>query len=92
MNSGPNKLSSRYPNISDLAHKDTFASQMNFVSTVDPESFDFIPPSYKLPDPQEFARFSAYKEAHPNATFIAKPTSGGCGDNIFLFKELRELP
>ena len=81
---------SRYPSIRPLAFKDAFSDLMRIGHELDPEGFDFIPPSFVLP--QEMERFTNYKRAHPNATFIAKPGEGSGGDSIVLFKQLNELP
>ena len=62
----------RYPNVRPLAHKDTFADLTRLALEMDPEGFDFIPPTFVLPGP-DLPRFEAYKRAHPSATFIAKP-------------------
>ena len=40
----------------------------------------------------DLAKFEAYRKAHPNATFIAKPDDGSGGDAIALFKKLSDLP
>ena len=44
-----------------------------------------------LPGPDS-VQFDAYKKAHPNATFIAKPNEGSGGDAITLFTKLSDLP
>ena len=67
-----NKMINRYPNVRPLAHKDTFADLTRVAQEMDPEGFDFIPPTFVLPGP-DLSRFEAYKRAHPGATFIAKP-------------------
>ena len=40
----------RYPNMRQLAHKDTFAELTKLAVKMDPEGFDFIPPSFILPN------------------------------------------
>ena len=85
-------MCNRYPDIKLLAHKDVFARSMQFCQELDGEGFDFIPPTFRFPDPHDQARFAEYQRAHPNATFIAKPQVGAQGDSISLFKQLRELP
>ena len=72
-------------------HKNAFADLMRLAGDIDPEGFDFIPPTFVLPGP-DLARFNAYKKKHPNATFIAKPDDGSGGDAIVLFKKLSDLP
>jgi hypothetical protein len=57
-----------------------------------PETFDFIPPSFELPNKHESVRFADYMKSHPNATYIAKPQIGAQGDGICLFKEFKDLP
>ena len=81
---------SRYPTIRTLCHKDVFANLTGIAADLDPQGFDFIPPSFVLP--KDMPRFEAYKSAHPNATFIAKPGDGSGGDSIVLFKQLNDLP
>ena len=85
-------MCNRYPDIKLLAHKDVFGKAMKFCQDLDPNGFDFIPPTFQLPDQQDFARFAAYKEKNKNATFIGKPQVGAQGDCISLFKELKDLP
>ena len=49
INSSTVKMANRYPDIKLLAHKDVFASAMQFCSDLDPETFNFIPPTFKSP-------------------------------------------
>ena len=49
ISSGANKMANRYPDIKLLAHKDIFASAMKFCSDLDPDAFNFVPPTFKLP-------------------------------------------
>ena len=52
-------------------------------------AFEFIPRSFVLP--YEFAQFQNYaKISGKNARYIAKPTAGCEGDDIILFKELKD--
>ena len=44
-----NKLVNRYPNIKDLCRKDQFKTMMDLACQVDPDAFDFVPPSFTLP-------------------------------------------
>ena len=82
----------RYPDARILAHKDTFADMMNFCMQIDPKGYDMIPPSFNLSLTSENKRFEAYQADHKDAIYIAKPQAGAQGDNIALFKELRDLP
>lgn len=82
---------SRYPMIRPLCHKDAFADLTKIAFDLDPQGFDFIPTTFVLPG-DDHAKFVAYKRAHPNVTFIAKPDDGSGGDAIVLFKSLNELP
>ena len=55
-----------------------------------PEAFDYIPRSFILP--AQLQQFKHYQLiAGKSATYIAKPLQGSQGDNIVLFKDLREL-
>ena len=92
LDSGSSKMANRYPDIKVLAHKDTFGRAMKFAIDQDPEAFDFVPPTFELPNSADEARFAAYKKQHPQATFIAKPQVGAQGDSICLFKEMKDLP
>jgi hypothetical protein len=40
-----------------LAHKDVFGDMMEFSRDMAPESYDFIPPTYNLPNARELKRF-----------------------------------
>ena len=92
LNTAPgNKMINRFPMIRPLCHKDVFAELTKIAQSLDPESYDFIPPTFVLPGP-DLVRFNEYKRAHPNATFIAKPDDGSGGDAIVLFKNLNDLP
>ena len=73
INSSTAKMANRYPDIKLLAHKDVFANAMQFCSDLDPETFDFIPPTFQFPSQQDYTRFMAYSEKNPKATYIAKP-------------------
>ena len=85
-------MANRYPDIKLLAHKDVFASAMQFCSDVDDTAYNFVPPTFQFPSNKDMQRFQEYSKKHPNATFIAKPQVGAQGDSIVLFKQLRELP
>ena len=52
--------------------------------------YDFVPRTFIFP--QDAMKFVAYQARHKNATFIAKPTTGGCGDSIAVFNDLRQVP
>jgi hypothetical protein len=56
---------------------------------LNPNAFDFIPPTFVLP--QEETKLKEYMKKHPNACYIGKPQSGAKGDGIFLFRELKDL-
>lgn len=92
INSGSTKMANRYPDIKLLAHKEIFASAMKFCQEMDPDAFNFVPPTFQLPSVRDEARFAEYQQRNPNATYIAKPQVGAQGDSICLFKQLRELP
>ena len=92
INASPDNMSNRYPNFKPLGHKDVFASAMRLGTDIDADSYDFIPPTFQFPHPQEDVRFQAYQKRHPNITYIAKPQRGACGNQIHLFKEMRDLP
>jgi predicted ATP-grasp superfamily ATP-dependent carboligase len=55
-----------------------------------PDDFNFIPPSFLLPD--EVSDLEEYMKAFPSYTYIAKPSKGRGGDGIFLVKKFNELP
>ena len=84
------QLINRYPNIKDLGRKDTFQNMIYLGCAIDPEAFDFVPPTFVFP--QDASSFKNYAAKHKNATFIAKPESGAQGDNIQLFKDLKTVP
>ena len=79
----------RDPYMRQMAYKDTFAKLTKLAVKMNPEGFDFIPPTFTLPN--ELEQFKAYKRSHPKATFIAKPADGSGGDSIILFKNLNQL-
>ena len=81
----------RYPGTRSLSNKTVFADMMRIAQEIDPEGFNFIPPTFVLPG-SDLAKFEAYRKAHLNATFIAKPDDGSGGDAIALFKKLSDLP
>ena len=66
----------RYPDIKVLAHKDMFSRAMRICLDFKPDHFDFIPPTFHLPNDQELAKFQAYQSKNVGATFIAKPQVG----------------
>ncbi len=76
------KMTNRYPDIKMLAHKDVFGKAMKFCMDVDAASFNFIPPTWQLPDNQDSVRFAEYQNSHPQAVYIAKPQVGAQGDSI----------
>ncbi len=43
-----------------LAHKDVFGNMMELSRDLAPEAFDFIPPTYNLPNGREMKRFEDY--------------------------------
>ena len=73
LNYGDKKICNRYPDIKVLAHKDTFANAMKICMEMDPDNFDFIPPTFRLPSSIDSQRFLEYRERNKNATYIAKP-------------------
>jgi len=46
LQTGANKMASRYPDIKLLAHKDIFGRAMKFCMDVDEDGFSFIPPTW----------------------------------------------
>ena len=85
LQSGSAKMANRYPDIKLLAHKDVFGRAMRFCMDIDEEAYNFIPPTFQLPDNKDMQRFEAYQKKHPNAIYIAKPQVGAQGDSISLF-------
>ena len=57
INASAKNISNRYPDIKLLAHKDVFANAMRLGTDIDADSFDFIPPTFQFPDPQDYVRF-----------------------------------
>lgn len=53
------KMTSRYPNIKFIDNKDVFADNMRMASMMDPDGFDFIPPTFVFPGP-DIDRFREY--------------------------------
>jgi hypothetical protein len=66
-----NKIINRYPNAKELCRKDIFEDMMRIVCNINPEVFEFVPPSFVFP--HERPQWEEYKKAHPKLTFIAKP-------------------
>lgn len=73
-----------------IGRKDTFQRIMSVSEHFNHEAFDFIPRSFVLPyDKLKFQNYSQI--AGKNAIYIAKPTRGAQGDDIILFRDLRDL-
>lgn len=63
---------------------------MSIAEHFNKEAFDFIPRTFVLP--QDYNQFKNYLTiSGKNAVFIAKPAQGSQGDDIRLFRDLREL-
>ncbi len=63
------KIINKYPNINRLVWKDTFQRIMETGRELCPETFNFVPESYNLP--QDGARLK--KEFKKGETYICKP-------------------
>ena len=63
---------------------------MTTATEINPEGYDFVPPSFTLP--KDAQKFLAYQKANKGVTYIAKPLAGAQGDNICLFTDLTQLP
>lgn len=81
----------RYPAVKHLAHKDQFSNLMNLGMKLSSEEddFDFIPRSFLFPKQKQ--AFIDYSSKLKNKTFIAKACAGSMGDNIYVFKDLKNL-
>ena len=44
-----NRIINRYPNIHDVGNKWKFNKMMQIASEIDPDAFDFIPPTFTFP-------------------------------------------
>jgi hypothetical protein len=69
-------MANRYPNVKILAHKDQFSMMMKVAYQIAGDDFDFVPPTFRLPNKSEASRLDVYMAKHKNATFIAKPQVG----------------
>lgn len=85
-----NRIINRYPKIKDLGRKDQFQTLSSIASEIDPDAFDFVPPSFTFPE--DAKKFLAYQKKHKNVTYIAKPLAGAQGDSIVLFQDQDKLP
>jgi hypothetical protein len=85
-------ITNRYPDVKVLAHKDTFAALMNLCMRVNPKGYDMIPPSFNLSLAGDRKRFDTYQQDKKDCVYIAKPQVGAQGDNIALFRDLKDLP
>lgn len=47
----------RYPDMKQLCHKDAFGNMMEFCKELSPETYDFTPSTYNLPDKKELQKF-----------------------------------
>jgi len=45
-----NRIINRYPNIQDVGNKFKFQKMMQIASEIDPDAFDFIPPTFTFPN------------------------------------------
>lgn len=70
--------------------KDTQALILNQCKELFPEEFSFHPGSFCLMKEYDLLQKEVMKTA-PNRLWIAKPSDGGDGDGIFLFKTMEEL-
>jgi len=61
LNTSNVKMVNRYPDIKVLAHKDVFSNAMRVCMDLDPERFNFVPPTFRLPSTVDEQRFLAYK-------------------------------
>ena len=43
----------RYPNVKSLAHKDQFSMMMKVAYDIAGDDFDFVPPTFRLPNKSE---------------------------------------
>lgn len=88
---GHNQIVNRYPNaIGRLGHKDVLHKIIQIGEHFAPESFDFIPRTFILPE--DGLKFQNYQKiAGKHATFIAKTFNGSAGHDVKLFKELKDL-
>jgi len=84
-----NIYNNRIPYLSELAQKRFTAFFLNKFLSYFPESFDFYPQTFLLP--QDFERLKKFKTENKKTLLIAKPTSGSQGDGIILFKTLKDL-
>lgn len=83
------QIINRYPQGCPLGAKDIQKRFMAVSEHYNPEAYDFIPRSFVLP--WDFPQFQNYtKIAGKNARYIAKPVHGAEGDDIILFKELKD--
>ena len=87
-----NRIINRYPNVKDLCHKDKFKDMMQVISYVNPEVFEFVPPSFVFPHEEDLWREYANRKSNANVTYIAKPSKGTQGEGICLFRELSVVP
>ena len=44
-----NKIINRYPNVKELCRKDTFSEMMQIMCDINPDVFEFVPPSFVFP-------------------------------------------
>lgn len=87
---GYNQIINRYPFINIIGRKDIFQRIIETAEHFNPNSYDFIPRTFILPE--EMYQFKNYQKiAGKSATFISKPSSGAKGNKIMLFWDLKEL-
>lgn len=61
----------RYPGAKGLSHKDNFSKQMKICMDINPEAYDFVPPTFIWPDEEK--RLKEYMKKNPGACYIGKP-------------------
>jgi hypothetical protein len=78
----------RIPGMTDLSHKRNTAYFLNKFRKYFPDSFDFYPETFLIPNDLK-ALNESYKEN--KSILIAKPTAGSQGDDIHLISRLKDL-
>jgi hypothetical protein len=79
----------RVPGAELFREKHTQWMILNQLHDLFPEEFSFHPKSFCLPRDEEALKDSI--KAHPKKLLIAKPSEGGGGGGIFLFKSTKDL-
>ena len=65
------KVINRYPGAKDLSHKDNFSKQMKICMDINPEAYDFVPPTFIWPEEEK--RLKEYMKKNPGCCYIGKP-------------------